>query len=109
MHQSIVVICLIAFTCGPSHAATGIWRPSSGHVQVPIWPGAVPDGTPNPKPESVGPPDGGEWWPRANDVSRPTMTVYAPHGHNTGAAVVVFPGGGYQFLAMDLEGTQICD
>jgi acetyl esterase/lipase len=37
------------------------------------------------------------------------MTVYAPRGRNTGAAVVVFPGGGYQFLAMDLEGTQICD
>ncbi len=30
-------------------------------------------------------------------------------GHNTGAAVLVFPGGGYQVLAMDLEGTEICD
>jgi len=42
-------------------------------------------------------------------VSRPTMTVYAPTAHNTGVAVVVFPGGGYQVLAMDLEGTEICD
>src|SRR6185312_2441940 len=33
----------------------------------------------------------------------------APKGHNTGVAVVVFPGGGYQMLAMDLEGTEICD
>jgi hypothetical protein len=46
---------------------------------------------------------------RANDVSRPTMTAYAAKGRNTGAAVVVFPGGGYQFLAMDLEDTEICD
>ena len=76
--------------------------------QVPIWPGAVPDAMPNPKPESVSP-AGREWWPRANDVSVPTMTVYAPMGRNTGVAVVVFPGGGYQFLAMDLEGTEICD
>jgi acetyl esterase/lipase len=37
------------------------------------------------------------------------MTMYAPKGRNTGVAVVVFPGGGYQFLAMDLEGTEICD
>ena len=43
------------------------------------------------------------------NVSRPTMTVYSPKGKNTGAAVVVFPGGGYQILAIDLEGTEVCD
>jgi acetyl esterase/lipase len=86
-----------------------IWEPAPGHVQVPIWPGTPPDALPHPKPESVGPPPGREWWPRANDVSRPTMTMYAPQGRNTGAAVVVFPGGGYRMLAMDLEGTEICD
>jgi acetyl esterase/lipase len=37
------------------------------------------------------------------------MTVYSPNGTNTGAAVVVFPGGGYQILAIDLEGTEVCD
>jgi acetyl esterase/lipase len=37
------------------------------------------------------------------------MTVYSPKGKNTGAAVVVFPGGGYQTLAIDLEGTEVCD
>jgi acetyl esterase/lipase len=37
------------------------------------------------------------------------MTVYALQGKNTGAAVVVFPGGGYQVLAIDLEGTEVCD
>ena len=41
-----------------------------------------------------------------NTVSVPTMTVYSPKGKNTGAAVVVFPGGGYQILAIDLEGTE---
>jgi len=44
-----------------------------------------------------------------DNVTRPTMTVYSPRGKNTGAAVVVFPGGGYQILAMDLEGTEVCD
>jgi acetyl esterase/lipase len=37
------------------------------------------------------------------------MTVYSPSGRNTGAAVVVFPGGGYRILAIDLEGTEVCD
>jgi acetyl esterase/lipase len=37
------------------------------------------------------------------------MTVYSPKGKNTGAAVVVFPGGGYRILAIDLEGTEVCD
>jgi len=37
------------------------------------------------------------------------MTVYSPKGKNAGAAVVVFPGGGYQMLAIDLEGTEVCD
>ncbi len=39
----------------------------------------------------------------------PTMTVYSPKGKNTGVAVVVFPGGGYQILAIDLEGTEVAD
>jgi acetyl esterase/lipase len=44
-----------------------------------------------------------------SSVSQPTMTIYSPTGKNTGAAVVVFPGGGYQILAIDLEGTEVCD
>ena len=99
----------VAIAIGCESARADTWQPSPGHVQVPIWPGAVPDAVTNPKPESVGPPPGRDWWPRANDVSQPTMTVYAPIGRNTGVTVVVFPGGGYQFLAMDLEGTEICD
>jgi acetyl esterase/lipase len=37
------------------------------------------------------------------------MTVYVPTGKNTGAAVVVIPGGGFQILAIDLEGSEACD
>jgi acetyl esterase/lipase len=99
----------VALLLAHSLALADGWQPSAGHEQVPIWPGPVPDALPNPQPESVGPPPGREWWPRANDVSQPTMTVYAATGRNTGVAVVVFPGGGYRFLAMDLEGTEICD
>jgi acetyl esterase/lipase len=43
------------------------------------------------------------------NVSNPTLTVYAPAGKNSGTAVVVFPGGGYGILAIDLEGSEVCD
>ncbi len=84
-------------TAGPS-----MWQPSPGHSQVPIWPGAAPDESPAPGPETSS--DGG-----VTNVTRPTLTVYAPRGVNTGAAVVVIPGGGFQMLAIDLEGTEVCD
>jgi acetyl esterase/lipase len=46
---------------------------------------------------------------RITDVVNPTLTFYpAPPGINSGAAVVVFPGGGYRILASDLEGTEVC-
>lgn len=104
MQKSIFAISLLTLVFAYSPAQSAVWQPSSGHVQMPIWPGAVPDVVPEAKPESVG--TDGE---TVADVSRPTMTVYAPEGHNTGAAVVVFPGGGYKVLAMGLEGTEICD
>lgn len=44
------------------------------------------------------------------NVSDPTITLFkAPKNHNSGAAVVVFPGGSYRILAIDLEGTEVCD
>jgi acetyl esterase/lipase len=47
---------------------------------------------------------------RLGNVTEPTLTLYkAPSAKNTHAAVVVFPGGGYSILAMDLEGTEVCD
>ena len=38
-----------------------------------------------------------------------TMTVYRPQGRNTGAAMLVLPGGGFHAVAIDLEGTEICE
>src|ERR1035437_5959690 len=37
------------------------------------------------------------------------MTVYSPTARNSGAAVGVFPGGGYYALAIDFEGTEVCE
>jgi acetyl esterase/lipase len=46
---------------------------------------------------------------RLTNVSDPTITIYAPSNNNTGAAVIVCPGGGYSILAIDLEGTEVCE
>jgi acetyl esterase/lipase len=45
---------------------------------------------------------------KITDVSVPTLAVFKPSHANTGAAVLVFPGGGYSILAYDLEGTEVC-
>lgn len=94
-------------------AQTPPWQPSPGHTQVPIWPGAAPDARPVVGAEVTkidrDEPVAGKPWVYVGNVSRPTMTFYPPQGRNTGAAVVVFPGGGYQILAIDLEGTEVCD
>lgn len=37
------------------------------------------------------------------------MTIYRSKGRNTGAAMLVLPGGGFYAVATDLEGTEICD
>lgn len=108
MHTSIVLSVVFLLTgIAPAQAET--WQATSAQVQLPIWPGAVPDAISAPKAESVDHADGHGGWVRASNVSQPSMTVYAPKGMNTGAAAVVFPGGGFKVLAMDLEGTEICD
>ncbi len=82
-------------------------------MQMPLWPGPVPDAEPTIAPESMKvvrkEPVAGRPWISVQNVSQPTLTVYSPTKDNTGAAVIVFPGGGYQILAIDLEGTEACE
>ncbi len=95
------------------HAQKTVWQPSPGHTQIPIWPAAPPDPQPVKGPEFAET-SGADFHPAGrpavgiSNVTVPTMTVYSPTGNNTGAAVVVFPGGGYQILAIDLEGSEVC-
>ncbi|HEY5055605.1 MAG TPA: alpha/beta hydrolase [Acidobacteriaceae bacterium] len=96
-------------------AHPSVWQPSAGHTQIPIWPGTPPDLQHVDGPEKVEADNdpkelvAGRPWLYVSDVTRPTMTVYSPIHNNTGAAVVVFPGGGYEILGIDLEGTEVCD
>lgn len=105
----MAAICIVVALCAAS-ARAEVWRPSPGHVQLPLWPAAVPDARARPAAETVQPGgSAGKPFLAVHDVSRPTLTVYSPAGNNTGAAVMVFPGGGYKILAIDLEGSEVCD
>jgi acetyl esterase/lipase len=111
MKRLILVLCAaIAFGCEP--ALADVWPPSPGHTQIPLWPGTPPDSKPMLGPETAGEVHknvAGKPWTYVTHVSDSTITLYAPKERNTGAAVVVFPGGGFEVLAIDLEGTEVCD
>ncbi len=82
---------------------------------VPLWPGIAPgDKEDLPAEADTSGPNGalvsGRPVIRLGNVTTPTLTVYhAPKSSDTHTAVLVFPGGGYNILAMDLEGSEICE
>ncbi len=89
----------------------------NGHISAPfiLWPQGAPGGGANNLAEvnTTKPSDrtvSDKAVIRIGKVSNPTVTVYSPKKElNTGAAVIVCPGGGYSILAMDLEGTEVCE
>ena len=98
----------------PKVEKEGVWQPTEGGTQIPLWPANVPLAKPDSgdHPEYTGngsPLVAGRKWHWATYVTRPTITIYKPNGRNTGAAMLVIPGGGFYAVATDLEGTEICD
>lgn len=92
----------------------GVWQPPAGGVQVPLWPEeaelARPDTGDGPEETGNGSSlVAGRKWHWASRVSRPTMTIYRPKGQAAGTTMVVLPGGGFAAVAMDLEGSEICN
>ena len=93
-------------------AATGFATVSN---PIPLWPAKAPGDTAELPPEAdmtkaTDRPVAGKAVIRLGNVSNPTITIYSPEpGKANGAAVVVMPGGGYSILAMDLEGTEVCE
>src|SRR5947209_15420064 len=112
--KSFIIACCVVVAVGRLGAQTSSWQPSPGHTQIPLWPGVVPDAQSGAGPQETVTRQhdhlvAGRGWTYVQNVSRPTLTVYSPQEKNTGAAIVVFPGGGYNILAIDLEGTEVCD
>lgn len=78
-------------------------------ITMKLW----PNGAPEPagfksEPEKVIPPKDEKDVKRVTNVTEPTITVFKPEKPN-GTAVIVCPGGGYHILAIEHEGTQVCD
>lgn len=62
------------------------------------------------KADSEGGRTGGETVLRITNVGEPTITIYpAPEELSNGTAMLVCPGGGYNILAYDLEGDEVCE
>ena len=90
----------------PSEVARYVSAPQ---VTLNLWPGTPPGGIP----ETIGEE---KWEPgketppivRISSVSIPTLAFY-PAKNPTGACIVIFPGGGYNILAYNHEGSEIAD
>jgi acetyl esterase/lipase len=111
---SILILCAALSLTATAFAQQSGWPAAAGHVTLNVWPGAAPGAPANPPAEAdtTTAKDNliaGRPLIRLGNVSVPTLTLYKPAANNTGAAVVVFPGGGYNILAIDLEGTEVCD
>lgn len=77
-----------------------------------LWPGGNPEASKVVGPETVTTTVDAVGRPvtHVTNVSKPSLTVYAPTmGKNTGAAILVFPGGSYLRLSYTTEGTDICE
>src|SRR5436190_7306854 len=77
---------------------------------LPVWPGKVPGdygtiGEERFRSPSDAPTKNAKW---LTNVTKPTITVFRPAKEkNTGAAMLICPGGGYWNLAWDLEGEEV--
>ena len=103
----MTLVLALSLMQAPASAEATAGRPAGQEAPAPevisLWPGTAP-GEPGP---------GGEDKVEKNsvtNVTRPTIAVYHPaKDKNTGAAIVVAPGGGYRVLAIAHEGTQVAE
>jgi len=114
MRKHLLFLTAVAAISANLFAQKPAWQPAPGHLTIPLWAHGAPGSQPNPGPEidTTTAKDrlvAGKPVIRLGSVSTPTITRYTPTINNTGAAIVVFPGGTYHILAIDLEGTEVCD
>ena len=77
-------------------------------IVIELWPGAAPGEKGNVGKESVLEPGNDPTTKRVTNVTKPTIAVFpAAKDKNTGAAVLIAPGGGYNILAWDKEGEEV--
>lgn len=100
---AVLAFCFVALALHAQQPAT----------MLPLWPQVTPEPAQTSAPEKDVTTDkdaliSGHRSARITNVTRPTLSVYPPAGVNSGAAALVFPGGGYVRLAWDGEGLDTC-
>ncbi len=107
MHRRSLLLLALVVLC-PGLAAAG--DAAKGPEPIPLWPKEAPGEKGDIGPEKVQPQPKNDNIERLTNVTRPSLTVYRPPAdRDTGAAVLICPGGGYQILAWNLEGTEVAE
>jgi acetyl esterase/lipase len=94
-------------------ALTGVAASGAEPITLDVWPGKPPGEDKALPPEADQTKDsdkliGGRRIIKLGNVSTPQIAVYKPATEkDTGAAVLICPGGGHNILAYDLEGTEV--
>ena len=118
MRKCALLFAFVALSFAVVLAQQPAWQPAPGHETLPLWPNGAPGAAaaPSRAPAEVDTTTAkdkliaGKPVLRLGNVSAPTITLYKPqHADRPAPAIVVFPGGGYSILAIDLEGTEVCD
>jgi acetyl esterase/lipase len=110
-----VIVAGLFFPANSLRAADAAKSTASRSEPIALWPGVAPgdkgdigEEKDTTKPDPKIPPE--KQVIRLGNISKPTITLFRPAPEKeTGAAVVVCPGGGYSILAYDLEGTEVCE
>ena len=112
-----LALCALSMQSAPCRAADKPANQKGAALMqtIDLWPGVAPGEKGDIGAETdTSPPEekklGDKYVIRQGNVTRPTLTVYRPaKDKDTGAAVVVCPGGAYQILALNLEGSEVCE
>lgn len=89
-------------------AAVVLAGPAAAEEVVPLWPNGAPGSEGKTGTET--PIDRGDGLRRIAGIHNPSLVVRLPPKRKaTGAAVIIMPGGGHRYLAIDNEGYQVAD
>jgi acetyl esterase/lipase len=106
----IAIISVIICSCNKKNESTQYKTKTKTNVtksfierkEIPIWTNGIPDSLLVSGEETIV--NG-----IAKNVSNPTIKIFLPKNENSGTAVIVMPGGGYTKVAVELEGSEICE
>src|SRR5258708_21891646 len=80
----------------------------AANPEIPLWPNGAPGSEGQAAKEVVEALNASHGYTKVTKVPHPSVTVFLPPSDKaTGAAVIIAPGGGHQFLNFDQEGTNV--